>query len=58
MGPYELRERLSVVHFRESEFEAKIRADLFRTRSVSLDEAIKAALEAESIMELKARREK
>ena len=55
---YELRERLSVMHFRDSILEAEIRTGLFRTRSDSLDEAIKFALEAESIMELEARREK
>ena len=54
----ELRERLSVMHFRDSILEAEIRTGLFRTRSDSLDEAIKFALEAESIMELEARREK
>ena len=55
---YELRERLSVMHFRDSILEAEVRADLFRTKSVSLDEAVKVALEAESILELEARREK
>ena len=51
------RERMEIIHFRDAVAEVEIRNALFRTRPISLDAAVRIAMETESFMQIEAQRE-